>query len=242
MIAGAVLAAFVQGLSGFAYSLAAMSVWAWTLEPQLAAVLAVFGSLVGQVIAAVTVRRGFSWRKLAPFLAGGLAGLPLGLYIVPRIDMPSFKGLLGLALVILCPLMFFSSRLPKFRGSALGDGVAGAIGGVMGGISGSTGVVPTLWCTLCGYDKDTLRTLMQNFNLALLAITFAGYLASGLVTRPMLPLLAIMVPVMLIPSLVGARLYVGISPDAFRQLVLGLLTASGIALLASALPELWARW
>ena len=34
-------------------------------------------------------------------------------------------------------------------------------------------------------------------------------------------------------SLVGARLYVGISPDAFRQLVLGLLTASGIALLAS---------
>ncbi len=38
---GAVLAAFVQGLSGFGYAMTAMAVWAWTLEPQLAAVLGV---------------------------------------------------------------------------------------------------------------------------------------------------------------------------------------------------------
>ena len=44
---GAAVAGFVQGLSGFAFGLVAMSFWAWTVEPQLAALLAVFGALTG---------------------------------------------------------------------------------------------------------------------------------------------------------------------------------------------------
>ncbi len=47
---GAAAAGFVQGLSGFAFGMVAMSFWAWVLQPQDAAALAVFGSLVGQVI------------------------------------------------------------------------------------------------------------------------------------------------------------------------------------------------
>jgi hypothetical protein len=48
-------------------------------------------------------------------------------------------------------------------------------------------------------------------------------------------------PAMLVPTLLGARLYVGISEARFRQIVLGLLTASGVALLASSLPRLLDR-
>lgn len=51
VIGGAVLAGFVQGLSGFAFSLAALSVWVWAVDPQTAAPMAVFGSLVGQAVA-----------------------------------------------------------------------------------------------------------------------------------------------------------------------------------------------
>ena len=35
---GAMVAGFVQGLSGFAFGMVAMSFWAWSLEPQVAAV------------------------------------------------------------------------------------------------------------------------------------------------------------------------------------------------------------
>ncbi len=53
----AALAGFVQGLSGFGFSLVALSIWAWALDPMLAAVLTVAGGFTGQVIAAVTLRR-----------------------------------------------------------------------------------------------------------------------------------------------------------------------------------------
>jgi len=239
---GAALAGFVQGLSGFGFGLTAMSVWAWTLEPKLAAALSLFGSLTGQTIAAFTVRRGWDWKTLLPFVAGGLAGLPLGLYLLPRLDVPLFKGTLGLMLVIVCPLMFFAARLPRVRSGPAGDAIAGAAGGMMGGLGGFTGVVPTLWCTVRGFDRDRQRAVIQNFNLALQVVTFAAYLATGILEPRTLPLLAVVAPAVLVPVLLGARVYLGISDLAFRKIVLGLLTASGVALLAASVPVLLRRW
>ena len=234
------MAGFVQGLSGFGFGLTAMSFWAWTLDPRLSAALAVFGALTGQVVAAVTVRRAWDWGRLWPFVAGGLLGLPLGLALLPRLNVPLFKGVVGLFLVVVCPLMFFAARLPRVQGGRAGDALAGLAGGVMGGIGGFTGVVPTLWCTMRGWAKDEQRSVIQNFNLSVLTATFAGYLLAGFITRPMLPLLALVAPAMLLPSLLGARLYARISDTAFRQVVLGLLFASGVAMLASAAPALLA--
>ncbi|GKS74570.1 sulfite exporter TauE/SafE family protein [Acidovorax sp. SUPP950] len=239
---GAVVAGFVQGLSGFAFGMVAMSFWAWTLEPRLAAALAVFGALTGQIVAAVSVRRGFDVRTLAPFVLGGLLGIPLGVALLPRLDMVWFKTLLGALLVLWCPTMLMAKRLPRIRsGGRVADGVVGLAGGVMGGIGGFTGTLPTLWCTLRGYEKDQQRAVIQNFNLSMLLVTMGTYLGTGMVTRDMLPFFAIVAPAMLVPTLLGTRLYIGLSDVAFRQIVLGLLTASGVALLASSLPQLVAR-
>src|SRR5271166_7029651 len=46
--AGAAVAGFAQGLTGFAFSVVALSFWAWALPPQTAAPLAVFGALTGR--------------------------------------------------------------------------------------------------------------------------------------------------------------------------------------------------
>lgn len=236
---GAVAAGFVQGLSGFGFSLVAMSIWAWTLEPRLAAVLAVFGGLTGQVIAAVSVRRGFDARTLLPFVAGGLVGIPIGVAVLPLLDVHLFKTVLGVLLAVWCPIMLLSRHLPAVTfGGRAANGVVGLIGGAMGGIGGFSGVVPTLWCALRRYDRDVQRSIIQNFNLSMLAVTMAAYLLSGTVTPDMLPMFAVVAPAMLIPAILGGRLYLGISETAFRRIVLTLLTLSGLAMLASAVPQL----
>jgi uncharacterized membrane protein YfcA len=242
VILGAALAGFVQGLSGFGFSLTAMSLWAWTLDPRLAAALAVFGGLCGQVIGVFSVRRGFELARLAPFVIGGLAGLPVGVWLLPRLDVPVFKAVLGAFLLVACPLMMVAERLPKVtHGGRFADALSGAAGGVLGGLGGFTGVAPTLWCTLRGYEKDTQRAVIQNFNLAMLAVTFASYLATGILQASQLPLLAAVLPAMVLPSLLGARMYLRISPQGFRRVVLGLLTLSGAALLVAAVPALLNR-
>ena len=101
-----------------------------------------------------------------------------------------------------------------------------------------SGAVPTLWRPLRGMEKEQQRAIVQNFNRATLAATMAGYVATGVVTRDMLPLLPIVAIALLVPVLFGARVYVGLSEAAFRKLVLSLLSLSGLAMLASAVPRL----
>ncbi len=236
---GAIVAGFVQGLSGFAFGMVAMSFWAWVLDPRLAATLAVFGALTGQVLAVFSVRRGFDIKQLLPFVLGGLAAIPIDVQLLPKLDMNLFKAFLGTLLVLWCPVMLMSKRLPRISfGGRLADAVVGMAGGIMGGIGGFTGTLPTLWCTLRGYERDVQRSIIQNFNLSMLMVTMATYFASGIVTRDMWPMFAIVAPAMLVPTLIGTRVYIGISDIRFRQVVLSLLTASGVALLASSLPKL----
>lgn len=238
---GAVVAGFVQGLSGFAFGMVAMSFWAWGLEPRVAAVLTVFGSLTGQLIALLSVRRGFRWALLWPFVLGGLFGIPLGVWVLPYLDMLWFKAVFGTLLVVWCPLMLLAPRLPRVGGGRLADGTVGLVGGALGGIGGFTGTVPTLWCTLRGFDRDTQRAVIQNFNLSMLLVTMLTYLGTGLVTRELLPSFAMVAVAMAVPTLLGTRLYLGISEQAFRRVVLGLLTLSGVAMLLASLPVLLTR-
>ncbi|HBL67063.1 MAG TPA: permease [Achromobacter sp.] len=241
VVLGAVAAGFVQGLSGFGFGMVAMSFWAWTIDPRLAAAMTVFGALTGQLLAAFTVRRGFSWSNLLPFVLGGLVGIPIGVKVLPHLDPLIFKTFIGGLLAVWCPIMLFATRLPRITaGGKVADGFVGAMGGIMGGIGGFTGVIPTLWCTLRGFERDVQRPVIQNFNLSMQAVTMASYIVTGVVTTDMLPLFAIIVPAMLVPTLLGARVYVGISDVTFRRVVLGLLTLSGIALLVSSVPKLFA--
>jgi uncharacterized membrane protein YfcA len=242
LVLGAAVAGFVQGLSGFGFSLVAMSFWVWGIEPRVAAVMAVFGSLTGQLIALFSVRRETRWAALAPFLAGGLIGIPIGVAVLPYLDARLFKLVLGSVLVVWCPFMLVSQRLPTVTaGSRLADGLAGAAGGVMGGIGGFTGVIPTLWTTLCRLDKGHQRSIVQNFNLYTLAFTMAAYVVTGGISREMLPLFPVVAVALVLPSLLGARVYVGLSTEAFRRVVLSLLTASGLAMLTASVPALLAR-
>ena len=242
LILGAVVAGFVQGLSGFAFSLVALSFWAWGVEPTLAATLAILGGLAGQITAAIRVRRGFGWRLLAPFLVGGVIGVPIGVAVLPMLDVPLFKALLGGLLVTWCPAILFATRLPRVPDvGRAADGLVGLAGGILGGIVGSAGAIPTLWTTLRQLERDHARAVVQNFNLVILALSGTALVIAGRVTREVLPTLAIVIVAMLVPALIGMRVYIGLSEVAFRRVVLTCLTASGLALLASSLPTLLAR-
>jgi uncharacterized membrane protein YfcA len=61
------------------------------------------------------------------------------------------------------------------------------------------------------------------------------------ITAPLWPLLPWLAGAVLVPVLLGARLYAGLSTDVFKRLVLALLALTGAALLLRALPPLLSR-
>jgi len=235
VIGGALVAGFVQGLSGFAFSLAALSIWAWAVDPQVAAPMAVFGSLVGQVVALPLTWRGTDPKRLIPFVVGGLIGVPLGIFLLGVLDPVGFKLGLGIFLLVYCPAMFFApATLAVAWGGRRADAVAGWMGGVFGGIGGLAGGIPTLWCTLRGWDKDTQRGVMQGFNITMHVATLSGYVIAGdRINGETLKLFAIITPALVIPVLLGALVFRRLNQKAFRRIVLALLFVSGVVLTVS---------
>ncbi len=233
---GAAAAGFVQGLSGFAFGLVAMAIWAWALDPPLAGPLVVFGSLVGQLLSARAVLRGANPMRALPFVAGGIAGVPIGVALLHYIDPGAFKLAVGVLLLVWCPLMLCAKDLPRVIWGGRGaDAAIGCIGGIMGGLGGLTGPAPILWATLRGWDRGTQRVLFMVFNLSVHGLTMAIYIVSGTIPRAAVPLFVVMVPAMLLPTIAGYRLYHRVSDGTFRKVVLGLLAVSGAVLIVTSL-------
>ena len=235
---GAVVAGFVQGVAGFAFAMVAMSIWVWSVDPQVAAVMAVFGGWTGQVIAAIRVRREWHVGTLWTFVVGSAVGIPIGTRMLPLLDQNRFKLVLGTMLVVGCSAMLANSRLPSIKkGGVVADAVVGFFGGVMAPVSGFSGLAPALWCSLRGYAKDHHRAILQNFNLIVLSATFASMLWSGRVRAQNVPQMAIVAGSLVLPTLWGSKVYVGMSAAAFRRGVLWLLVFAGILMLAAGLKS-----
>ena len=109
----------------------------------------------------------------------------------------------------------------------------------MAPLSGFSGLAPALWCSLRGYTKDAHRAVLQNFNLIVLSATFASLVLAGRVRADMTTQMALVAGSLVIPSVWGSKIYVGMSPAAFRQVVLWLLIFAGAAMLASSIRALF---
>jgi len=236
---GAAIAGLVQGISGFAFSMVAVSIWVWGIDPKFAATMAVFGGWFGQVISALRVRRGWHMNILWPFVLGAAIGIPLGTQLLNALDPNRFKLVLGSLLVVCCSAMLATARLPKVTtGGKPADAAVGLLGGVMAPLSGFSGLAPALWATLRGYNKDEHRAVLQNFNLIVLSATLASNVWSGRIKSTMWPQMAVVAGSLLLPAIWGSKIYVGMSAAAFRKTVLWLLVLAGAVMLAAALRSM----
>ncbi len=233
--AGAAAAGFVQGLTGFAFSIVALSFWAWALPPQTAAPLAVFGALLGQLASLASFRGGFEWGRILPLVIGGCLGVPLGVFFLHNADPRGFRLVVGALLTGYCLFALFAGHPVVTRGGRPLDAVFGLIGGVLGGFGGMAGFMPAIWTQMRGWTRDLRRATMQAYNISMHVLTIAIYFGAGTLKHANLGQFAIVLPAMLIPSVIGARVYQRFSDRSFTQAVMVALLFSGLALIVGAL-------
>lgn len=236
-ILGAMVAGFVQGLTGFAFALIAMSFWVWILPPQLAAPLVVFASVWSHLIS-LKSESSFSLNKslVFPYIIAGIIGVPLGTYLLDIIQADMFKLILGVFLILWCPLMLINPQIRFIQNSGkYADSTIGVIGGVLGGLGGFCGALPSAWVMLKNLPKEQQRFILRHFNFAIQLFTLLTYLLQGTITSQHFPYMAILLLSVSLPAVIGAQLFYKISERQFKHTVLSLLFTSGCFLCFSAI-------
>jgi uncharacterized membrane protein YfcA len=237
LLLGALAGGFVSGLAGFGTALMALGIWLYVLPPPVAVTLVLICSVIAQTSTLPAIVRSIDFKLVWPFLIGGLAGVPLGTMLIAHADPRIFRLSVGV-LLLLFPTALYFNRTPLAWsfGGRIADAAIGFAGGILGGLAGLSGPLPILWASVRGWGKDERRGVFQSFNWTVLLASLCLQAGTGFVTREVIWLALLAFPATLIGAWLGARTYHALSDNNFRDVVLGLLFLSGIALVWNSFP------
>jgi len=232
---GGFLGALVVGSAGFAFAIVVTGVWLYVLPPAQIVLLAAICATALHILSVWQFRREMDFRLLWPFVVGGALGVPLGVLALQRLDAALFRHLFGAFMIAYSSYMLMRPRIPVLRlrpGIArIADGIVGWVSGVLGGFALLQGTLPTIWCSLRGWDKRKSRFIYQPYILitGVLVMLCVGMTSSFDKAELILPL-AVAAPAMALGLWAGMRVFDRVSEERFRRLVLWLILASGISL------------
>jgi len=236
VVAGALAAGFVNGLSGTGYALVALGFWLQAMSPVTAAPLTALCGVTGHIQSLPRIWSGVRWPRLWPFLAAGVIGVPIGTMLLEDVRPQPLKVGVGILLIVYSSWMAFVRRPPIVTGGGrIADATVGFIGGVMGGMASLSGPAPTIWAQLRGYGKNEQRGVNQPFNMSVLFLAVVSAGIAGFLDRRFFVWAAITVPTTLIGARIGLVLYGRVNDMQFRRIVLTLLSLSGVTLIATSL-------
>ena len=225
-------AAFVTGLAGFAFAIVAAAVWLHFLPPaQCTALIAAFGLIV-QGWSVWKLRRSLKPARLAPFLIGGVIGVPIGGEILRWASPTSLRFAIGVVLVAFSLYSLIRPKLPSASGAGrVSDGMIGIINGALGGATGFAGIILTIWSTLRGWTPPEQRAVFQPVGVSVFLMTALFLGGTGTVSRDTIWLFLIGLPALAAGTWAGLKLFGRLDEVGFRRVVLGLLLVSGVSLL-----------
>src|SRR3954462_10382797 len=229
------LGAFVSGLAGFAMGIIVLGVWLHFLPPLQCALLIVAFGLITQGYGVWKLRRAFDWRRVAPFVVGGLIGVPIGTAILSASDPRLFRLGVGLLVIVYGCYGLARPAIKIERSNTAIDVTVGALNGALAGSAGLIGIIITIWCQLRGWTKDFQRTVFQPVMLCVSVISTVVLAMAGAADLQTAKLFVLGMPVAFAGTWLGLRLYGRVSESAFRRVVLILLLLSGASLVVRAL-------
>jgi uncharacterized protein len=230
--AATLAASLIAGLAGFAFGLVAAAIWLHVLSPLETTTLIVAFGLVVQGLSVWRLRRSLRFDRLWPFLVGGAMGVPIGAELLRWADPRHIRIGVGALLILFSLYSWFRPKLAvPTAGGRAADGSVGFLGGVLGGTTGLGGILPTVWCNLRNWPKDEQRAVFQTVAVAIFAVTVFWLGGTGAISAVTMHLFLIGLPLVLVGTWLGLRLYGRLDDARFRQAVLILLLVSGAVLL-----------
>ncbi len=228
----AVIAAgsFVRGLFGFGEALLAMPLLALFLPLTVVTPLVAF---LGPTIGLLILCR--EWRKVdlrgtLILILSTLAGIPLGLFLLKRVDARPMNIILALVIILFALANLHRPGAVRFRTER--PAVAfGLVAGVLGAAYNTNGPPVVFYGMLRGWDPDRFRATLQGYFLPTGGAVLVGQGLAGLWTKPVVMTYLYALPFILASAALGLFLGRRIPAHKFNKLVYAVLLVLGAALL-----------
>jgi uncharacterized membrane protein YfcA len=228
------VAAFLSSIAGFAFSaIAGAMLFHFRHDTVSIVEILLVCSLANQALNVWLLRRHIALRALLPFVAGGVFGVPAGVWLLTHLEVTTFKIALGTLVAMYGTVMLLRRPFTLKRTVPGSDVAIGLAGGVLGGFAAIPGVVVAIWCSMQPWDKTRQRIVLQSYILLMqvvalvaIAVLRPGHGPSG--TIP--PIAWACLPPSLPATWLGMTMFKRMSDNQFVKAVNVLLIVSGLGL------------
>jgi uncharacterized protein len=220
-------AGYIQGLSGFGSVLLSLPLLALFLDIREAIPLVNLMGVILTVMLIVQLRAHWDWGKIMPLLVGALTGIPVGVYLLKRMDPAHVQIILGLVLVAyaIYGLLF---KLPVGRVGGPWAYLFGFFAGGLGGAISASGPSVIVYTSLQAWSKDQIKVTLQGFFIISGLLIGVFQAANGLTTEGVIRNFLVTIPTLLAGTWFGSRQYGKFREEGYRRVMLVLLGALGV--------------
>lgn len=228
LVIGAVLAAaFLRGLTGFGFALAAVPILSLAVPPVEAVAIAVLLQLAVGLRDVVALRGSYDRGAVLRLGAGALLGTPFGVALLAALDVGAARVMIAAVVLVSLLLLLRQPGARRAPPAALTVGV-GALSGLFSGLAAMPGPPAVAYFLAIGAAPATARaSLMMFFFLAAL-MAAPGLAVSGAIGWHGLLLAASALPALMLGSWAGAQLFRRMRSGQYRAMALAVLAVSAV--------------
>ena len=232
-IAIALLASTCQSVTGFGFAPVMTPLLALAWDVKLAVATSMVLGTVNLVLLLFEVRGQVSMARVLWLLAGFIAGVPVGVILLERLDADTLKVMVATTVIVASTLFYVSPGISGGEDTRTGRLIAGALSGSIGSSTSLSAPPIVLYLVGRGLDMASFRATTLVFFLPSNIVIILALAFVGRITGDVLLLSAAALPALALGVAAGAWLRRHVQPERFRVLVLAILFITSLAVLAS---------
>ncbi|MBX6422719.1 sulfite exporter TauE/SafE family protein [Thermosulfurimonas sp. F29] len=223
------LAAFVQGLAGFAFALLAVPLLSleWPLL-RVVPLVALCGFTLN-VLMLWLLRRSFHWRPVAGLVLAAIPGVFVGAKALGFFPEKVLRWVLFVAVSGYALWETLNPGARRIRLSPRWGPLFGFAAGFLGGMLNTPGPPVVVYVSLLRMDKDTLKSALQGAFLCIAAFMVAAHGLYGRLSPEILRLYATYLPFIVGGMFLGQWIYLRLGERSYHRLVHLFLVLSALA-------------
>ena len=220
------LAVFTQSLSGFGSALVAMALLPELVGMSVATPFVAVMAMTVEGILLVRYRTALNLRAVWRVAAASLVGIPLGMFILKRIDENAAMTVLGVVIVGYALYAFFELKPPALSHPSWAYAF-GLLAGMLGGAYNTSGPPVVVYGNSQRWLPAEFKSNLQGFFFLNSVLVVSGHALSHNLTPVVWQNYGYALPALGLGILSGVSLDRLIDPGIFRKIVLVLLLVMG---------------
>lgn len=222
---------FVQGTTGFGFSMITMSVFSAFLPYQTAQILGLI--TCGPMFIYIALRniKKVNFKLIVIPMISAIITIVCVVTLVHSFDDSLLRKILGVILILLSIYFIFFSNKLKLKKNIPTQIIVGSVSGALGGLCNMGGPPAVIYLLNVSEDSVEYNSSLQFFFISTFSVNLALHLLQGSFTPDVLPLLPYSLSGMAVGTIVGTALSKKIDFNFLKKIVYVLIAGIGVFLI-----------